>query len=88
MNNNKSIATIDSPQFIDLHPLDISPLMSGCNIKVLYVGENRNGSFISKEVAMEMAKTLRGCPIVGYWKEEKEDFSGHGEMVTIDDDGE
>jgi len=66
MNKNQSIATIDSPEFINLYPLDINPLMSTCNIKVLYLGENRNGSFISKDVAIEMAKTLRGCPIVGY----------------------
>ena len=29
----------------------ISPLVSKCEIKVLYVGENRNRSFITKEVA-------------------------------------
>jgi hypothetical protein len=88
MNKNQSIATIDSPEFINLYPLDINPLMSACNIKVLYLGENRNGSFISKDVAIEMAKTLRGCPIVGYWREEKNDFGGHGEVLTVDENGE
>lgn len=34
-----------------------------------------------------MATTLRGCPIVGYYKEEKEDFRDHGEKITIDGDG-
>jgi hypothetical protein len=67
---NQSIATINSPEFINLTPLDINPLMSSCDIKVLYVGENRNRTFITKEVATEMAKTLRGCPIVGYWKKD------------------
>jgi hypothetical protein len=47
----KSIATISSPEFINLQPLDINPLMSSCEIKVLYIGENRNRSYISKEVA-------------------------------------
>ena len=51
---HKSIATIDSPEFINLQPLDINPLMSSCEIKVLYIGENRNHSFISKEVAREI----------------------------------
>jgi hypothetical protein len=46
---------------------------------VLYVGENRNRSYISKEVATEMAKTLRGAPIVGYYREEAQDFGDHGE---------
>ena len=84
---HKSIATIDSPEFINLQPLEINPLMSKCEIKVLYLGENRNRSFISEEVATEMAKTLRGAPIVGYFKEEKEDFADHGNRMIIDDEG-
>ena len=84
---NTSLATINSPQFINLTPLDINPLMSACEIKVLYVGENRNHSFITKEVATEMAKTLRGAPIVGYWRDDAKDFGDHGERVTLDVDG-
>ena len=84
---HQSIATIDSPEFINLQPLDINPLMSRCEIKVLYLGENRNHSYITKEVASDMAKTLRGAPIVGYYKENKEDFADHGEQVIFDDEG-
>ena len=84
---HKSIATIDSPEFINLQPLEINPLMSSCEIKVLYVGENRNKSYISKEVAEDMAKSLRGAPIVGYYKEEKEDFADHGHRMILDDEG-
>lgn len=84
---HQSIATIDSPEFINLQPLEINPLMSSCEIKVLYLGENRNHSYITKEVATEMAKTLRGAPIVGYYKEEKEDFADHGERMIFDDEG-
>lgn len=84
---HKSIATIESPEFINLQPLDINPLMSSCEIKVLYIGENRNHSFITKEVATEMAKTLRGAPIVGYYREEKGDFTDHGNRMIIDDEG-
>ena len=84
---HKSVATLDSPEFINLQPLDINPLMSKCEIKVLYTGNNRNRSSISKEVAAEMSKTLRGAPIVGYYKENKEDFGDHGGKVTIDDEG-
>ena len=84
---HKSVATINSPEFINLKPLDINPLMSACEIKVLYVGANRNRSYITKEVATDMAKTLRGAPIVGYYRQEKEDFRDHGREVIIDDEG-
>lgn len=84
---HQSIATIDSPEFINLQPLELNPLMSSCEIKVLYLGENRNHSFITKEVATEMSKTLRGAPIVGYYKAENNDFRDHGERVVLDDEG-
>ena len=38
MNNRISVATIDSPEFVNLQPMDINPLMSKCDIKVLYIG--------------------------------------------------
>lgn len=84
---HQSVATIDSPEFINLQPLDINPLMSKCEIKVLYIGENRNHSFITKDVATEMSKTLRGAPIVGYYKEENQDFRDHGDQIIIDEIG-
>ena len=56
MANRMSVATIDSPEFINIE--SVNPLISKCEIKVLYVGENRNNSFITKEVATNMAKTL------------------------------
>lgn len=84
---HKSIATIDSPEFINLTPLDINPMMSKCEIKVLYLGGNRNGSFITKDVATEMSKSLRGAPIVGYFREDKQDFRDHGHKMVWDDEG-
>ena len=83
--NRRSVATIDSPEFINI--TSISPLVSKCEIKVLYVGENRNRSFITKEVATEMAQSLPGCPIVGYFIESKEDFGDHGDQMIIDAEG-
>ena len=84
---HQSVATIDSPKFLNLQPLDINPLMSKCEIKVLYVGANRNHTFITEEVAAEIGKTLRGAPIVGYYRDSKEDFTDHGEKIIIDDEG-
>lgn len=80
-----SIATIDQPELLEI--TSISPFVAKCKIKVLYVGDNRNGSNITKLVASNMAKTLPGCPIVGYFKQEKNDFRDHGEKITLDADG-
>ena len=81
----RSVATLDSPEFLNIQ--SISPLISKCEVKVLYVGQNRNRSFITKQVASEMAQTLPGCPIVGYYIENKEDFGDHGDQVIIDGEG-
>lgn len=81
---HRSIQTISAPEFINLQPLDINPLMSSCDIKVLYLGQNRNRVYIDKETAITMSKTLRGAPIVGYYKKEKEDFADHGEQIVIE----
>ena len=81
----RSVATLDSPEFLNIQ--SISPLISKCEVKVLYVGQNRNRSFITKQVASEMAQTLPGCPIVGYYIENKEDFGDHGDQIIIDGEG-
>lgn len=81
----RSVATIDKPEFINVTPYN--PLISRCEVKVLYVGENRNRSYITKAVAAEMANSLPGCPIVGWFKEEKDDYADHGQVVTLDGDG-
>ena len=80
-----SVATIKSPEFINI--TSINPLISKCEVKVLYLGGNRNHSYITKEVAMEMAQTLPGTPIVGYYSENVEDFRDHGDQMVIDGDG-
>ena len=76
---------ISGPEFINLQPLDVNPLMSLCQIKVFYLGHNRNGSYINKQTAMEMSKTLRGTPIVAAYNANKQDFGDHGEVIRIED---
>ena len=83
--NRMSVATISSPEFINIE--GISPFVSKCEVKVLYLGGNRNGSYITKEVAVQMAHTLPGVPIVGYYSEKQEDFRDHGDQMVIDGDG-
>lgn len=80
-----SVACISEPEFLNV--TSVNPLISKAEVKVLYVGANRNRSFISKETAIKIANTLPGCPIVGYYREDKEDFFDHGDVVTIDGDG-
>ena len=75
---------LDTPvEFINITPLN--PLISKCQIKVCYVGDepNRNRSIITKEVAKQMANSLPGCPIVGFFNEEKGDFEEHNRIIDI-----
>lgn len=75
---------LDTPvEFINITPLN--PLISKCQIKVCYVGDepNRNRSIITKDVARQMANSLPGCPIVGFYNEEKGDFEEHNRIIDI-----
>ena len=75
---------LDTPiEFINITPLN--PLISKCQIKVCYVGDtpNRNKSIITKEVAKQMANSLPGCPIVGFYNEAKGDFEEHNRVIDI-----
>ena len=85
MLRNRSVATIDSPEFINLAPDAINPGISKCEIKVMYLGKNRNGSFIDKNTAIQMANSLPATPIVAAYNEDKEDFGDHGEVLHIED---
>lgn len=78
-----SIAVNSPIEIIDVTPLN--PLISKCQIKVCYVGDepNRNGSVITKAVAMDMAKSLPGCPIVGFYNETKGDFEAHNQIIDV-----
>ena len=70
-------------EFINVTPLN--PLISKCQIKVCWVGDepNRNKSIITKDVARDMANTLPGSPIVGYFNEAKGDFEEHNRVIDI-----
>ena len=70
-------------EFINIKPLN--PLISKCEIKVCYVSDepNRNRSVITKEVAREMANSLPGSPIVGFYNEAKGDFEEHNRIIDI-----
>ena len=70
-------------ELIEIVPMN--PFISHCKIKVCYVGDtpNRNGSVITKEVAKQLANTLPGSPIVGFYNESTEDFEEHNRIIEI-----
>ena len=70
-------------EIINVVPLN--PLISKCQIKVCYVGDdpNRNKSVITKEVAKQMANSLPGSPIVGFYNEASGDFEEHNRSIDI-----
>ena len=81
---HESIPMLEYPcEFINITP--INPLISKCEIKVCYVGDtpNRNRSIITKDVAREMANSLPGSPIVGYYNESTKDFEEHNRIIDI-----
>lgn len=84
-NQSTPVNTLDNIEFINLSSSDISPEVSKCEIKVMYLGKNRNGSYIDKDTALKMSKTLRCVPIVAAYNENKEDFGDHGEVLHIED---
>lgn len=80
-----SVPLDQSIEFINV--TQISPLISKCQIKVCYVGEepNRNRTIITKEVATELGKNLPGSPIVGYFNKDKKDFEEHNRELVQED---
>lgn len=80
-----SIPIENSVELINIR--EDNPNVSYCQIKVLYVGDNRNHTNISKEVAWKMGSKLPGSPIVGYYNFDSQDFEEHNRDIQIKDNG-
>lgn len=80
-----SVPIDDSIELLEFE--EISPLISKVKIKVCYVSDepNRNDTIITKEFAKKMAVGLRGCPIVGYYNEDIQDFEEHERALSVKD---
>lgn len=78
-----SIPIVNTLEFINA--TEISPLISKCQVKVCYVGQNpnRNGTVITKKVATEMGRKLPGSPVVGYFNQVTNDFEGHNKEISL-----
>lgn len=83
MNLHISVPIDNTMEFINA--TEISPLISKCQVKVCYVGQdpNRNGTVITKKVATEMGKKVPGSPVVGYFDQGAKDFEGHNREIAI-----
>lgn len=82
MSNNKSTPTaFIATVYGNLTTLNNSAL-SKARLKIFYKGKNRNGSYITDDVADKMLTTLPGTPIVGYFDADKGDFLGHVSKET------
>lgn len=65
----------------NLTPLNNSAL-SKARVRIFYKGLNRNGSFITDEIADQLIASLPGTPVVGSYDADHDDFLGHVEAST------
>lgn len=63
-------------------PSRINNMFSKGRARIFYKGINRNRSIIEGEVANKLAATIAGCPIIGLYNYETEDFEGHDPIAS------
>lgn len=82
-----SQAIINTMEVLETRP--VSSLAAEATIKVCYVSDkpNRNGTVINEEIGREIAATLPGAPIVGFYSQADGDFVEHSRRLTIDHEG-
>lgn len=78
-------ATIYTMEVLEAKPID--ELTTAVTIKVCYVSDkpNPNNTVISKEVGKEIAATLPGAPVAGFFNKEEGDFEEHSRRITFKD---
>ena len=57
-------------------------------LRVAYVGNNRNGSYISKKTFEKAMPSIYNCPVVCHYDRETDSIGGHDMEVYTDNDGE
>lgn len=80
-----SQAIVNTMEVLETKP--INELVTEATIKVCYVSEtaNPNDTVINKEVGRQIAATLPGAPVVGFFDESSGDFVEHSRKITIKD---
>ena len=54
---------------------------------IMYTGENRNGSLMTKETVEAALTSIYNIPVIAEFIEKKEDFGGHGGKIIITSTG-
>ena len=67
---------------------DINESFASARLKVFYLGDNRNGSFISKASAEDAIPTMYNCPIVCNYDVESDTIGGHDMDIVTTDSGD
>lgn len=66
---------------------DINSSFAKGSLKVMYVGANRNGSYISKDTVQAALPSLYNVPIVCHWDYESGEIGSHDVELVQDDRG-
>lgn len=80
-----SQAIVNTMEVLETKP--ISELVTEATIKVCWVSETENDNLtvINREVGKQIAATLPGAPVVGFFNEETGDFEQHSRKIEIKD---
>lgn len=80
-----SQAIVNTMEVLETRPL--SELVTEAVIKVCYVSDkpNPNATVITREVGKEIASTLPGAPVAGFFNKETGDFEEHSRRISFAD---
>lgn len=83
--DSQAQAIVNTMEVLETKP--ITDLVSESVIKVCYVSDkpNPNRTVINYEVGKEIAASLPGAPVVGFFDKETGDFEQHSRRITISD---
>lgn len=84
MNSIQNEAIVNTMEVLETKPLN--ELVSEAIIKVCYVQDepNPNETVINRTVGKEIASTLPGAPVAGFFNRETGDFEEHSRRVTFE----
>lgn len=67
---------------------DINESFASARLKIFYLGENRNGSFINRASAEDAIPSMYNCPIVCNYDVESDTIGGHDMDIVTTDSGD
>lgn len=65
---------------------DVNPSFAVGKLRIAYVGDNRNGSSISKEVMEAAIPTMYNCPVVAHYDRATNSFGSHDVELIQEDE--